>query len=53
MEQKDPKLSTNSKSLLRIEGHRGAGYLENENTLQAFQRGVDLGLDGVELDVPY
>jgi hypothetical protein len=36
MEQKDPKLTANSKSVLKIEGHRGAGYLENENTLQAF-----------------
>jgi len=36
---------------LRFEGHRGAGALEPENSLKAFQRAIDLGIDGVELDV--
>jgi Glycerophosphoryl diester phosphodiesterase len=36
---------------IRIEGHRGAGYLANENTIEAFIKAVELGLDGVELDV--
>jgi len=36
---------------MRIEGHRGAGYLEPENTIKAFKRAIELGLDGVELDV--
>jgi len=36
---------------MRIEGHRGAGYLEPENSVRAFQRAIDLGIDGVELDI--
>lgn len=36
---------------MRVEGHRGAGLLEPENSLKAFQRAIDLGIDGVELDV--
>jgi glycerophosphoryl diester phosphodiesterase len=36
---------------MRFEGHRGAGLLEPENTLLSFQRGIDLDLDGIELDV--
>jgi len=36
---------------MKFEGHRGAGLLEPENTLKAFQRGIDLDLDGIELDV--
>jgi len=36
---------------MRFEGHRGAGLLEPENTLKAFQKAIDLDLDGVELDV--
>jgi len=36
---------------MRFEGHRGAGLLEPENSLKAFQRGIDLDLDGIELDV--
>lgn len=36
---------------MRFEGHRGAGLLEPENTLQAFQRGIDCDLDGIELDI--
>jgi len=36
---------------MRFEGHRGAGLLEPENTLKAFQRAIELDMDGVELDV--
>jgi len=39
------------KNGLRFEGHRGAGALEPENSLKAFQRAIDIGIDGVELDV--
>jgi glycerophosphoryl diester phosphodiesterase len=37
-------------SVLRI-GHRGAAALERENTLAAFRRAVDLGVEYVEFDV--
>ena len=36
-----------------IFAHRGACLVAPENTLPAFQRAVDLGADGVELDVQY
>jgi len=39
------------KHSIRLEGHRGAGYLEPENSLKAFKRAIELGLDGVEFDV--
>lgn len=32
-------------------GHRGAMAAEPENTLRAFRRAIDLGLDGLECDV--
>jgi glycerophosphoryl diester phosphodiesterase len=38
-------------SSFRIEAHRGAGNLEPENSIKAFKRAIELGLDGVELDV--
>ena len=34
-----------------IIAHRGATYLAPENTLTAFQNAMDLGADGVEMDV--
>lgn len=34
-----------------IIAHRGATYLAPENTLSAFQNVIDLGADGVEMDV--
>jgi len=36
---------------MRIEGHRGAGHLEPENSLKAFKKAIELGIDGVEFDV--
>ena len=36
--------------MLKI-GHRGAAGLAPENTLAAFQKAIDLGVDMVELDV--
>jgi glycerophosphoryl diester phosphodiesterase len=35
----------------QVIGHRGAAGLLPENTLAAFKRGCDLGIDGIELDV--
>jgi glycerophosphoryl diester phosphodiesterase len=35
----------------RVLGHRGASGLAPENTLAAFRAAVDLGADGVELDI--
>lgn len=32
-------------------GHRGAGGLEPKNTVASIQRALDLGVDGIELDV--
>ena len=37
-------------SILKI-GHRGAKGYEAENTLASFQKAIDLGTDGIELDV--
>ncbi|MBI3245280.1 MAG: glycerophosphodiester phosphodiesterase [Deltaproteobacteria bacterium] len=34
-----------------ITSHRGAGFLEPENTLRAIRRAIDLGADQVEIDV--
>ena len=36
--------------MLKI-GHRGAKSLEPENTLLSFQKAIDIGVDGIELDV--
>jgi len=36
---------------MRIEGHRGMGRYEPENTFQSFARSIDEELDGIELDV--
>lgn len=33
-----------------ITAHRGAGYLEPENTLRALQRALELGVDQIEID---
>ena len=36
--------------MLKI-GHRGAKSLEPENTLLSFQKAIEIGVDGIELDV--
>lgn len=36
-----------------IYAHRGASVVEPENTLRAFQRALELGVDGIELDVRF
>ncbi|MHB8069430.1 MAG: glycerophosphodiester phosphodiesterase [Desulfobaccales bacterium] len=37
--------------MVDILGHRGAAAEEPENTLRGFRRGLELGVDGMELDV--
>jgi len=44
-------MSFNEAQRIRNTGHRGAGSLQPHNTLVAFQKAIDLNLDGVELDV--
>jgi len=39
------------KSLPLILGHRGVPLIHQENTIAGFQKAVDLGIDGIELDV--
>ena len=34
-----------------IIAHRGASYLAPENTLTAFRKAMEIGADGVEMDV--
>jgi len=48
---KNVSSSPRKKGGMKFEGHRGAGLLEPENTLKSFQRGIDLDLDAIELDV--
>ncbi len=36
---------------IKIFGHRGAAGLAFENTLDSIQRGIDAGVDGIEIDV--
>jgi len=42
---------TTKKYSMRVEGHRGAGHLEPENSIKAFKRAIELGIEGVEFDV--
>ena len=44
-------LAVASPSVTLVLAHRGANRLAPENTLPAFARAVELGADGVELDV--
>ena len=37
--------------MIHTVGHRGAGFLEPENTLRGFRRAIEMGLDYVEFDV--
>lgn len=41
----------NSVALMEVIAHRGASRLERENTLRAFERAVEVGAHGIELDV--
>ena len=34
-----------------VTGHRGAGFLEPENTIRSIRRAIELGVDQVEIDV--
>ena len=38
-------------TMTEIIAHRGASRVERENTIAAFERAVELGTDGIELDV--
>jgi glycerophosphoryl diester phosphodiesterase len=38
-------------TVVTVYAHRGASVAERENTVAAFRRAVDMGADGVELDV--
>jgi glycerophosphoryl diester phosphodiesterase len=37
--------------MTRIIAHRGASFAAPENSMEAFQRAIDMGADGIELDV--
>jgi glycerophosphoryl diester phosphodiesterase len=46
------KLTIDSRKYqMKVEGHRGAGYLEPENSIRAFKRAIELGIESVEFDV--
>jgi glycerophosphoryl diester phosphodiesterase len=46
------KMTNESKKYqMKVEGHRGAGYLEPENSIRAFKRAIELGIESVEFDV--
>lgn len=47
----DSLLGTGHAGRILVYGHRGASAEVPENTLEAFQRALDLGVDGIELDV--
>ena len=46
-----PTVTASSKGGIIFIGHRDAAGEAPENTLAAFQRGLDIGVDAVELDV--
>jgi len=37
--------------MIKVLGHRGCAGLEPENTIRAFKRALDLGVDLIEFDV--
>jgi len=39
------------KFMVKVLGHRGCAGIEPENTIRAFKRATDLGVDFIELDV--
>jgi glycerophosphoryl diester phosphodiesterase len=44
-------MSCNTKSQIDIQGHRGCRGLLPENTLPAFEKAIDLGVNTLELDI--
>jgi glycerophosphoryl diester phosphodiesterase/esterase/lipase len=44
-------LDTINKYSFELQGHRGARGLAPENTIQAFEKAIDLGVNTIELDV--
>ena len=45
------KLYLSGQSKVQVIGHRGAAGLAPENTLAAFRKALDLGVDALEMDV--
>ena len=39
------------KFMVKVLGHRGCAGIEPENTMRAFKRAMELGVDFIELDV--
>jgi glycerophosphoryl diester phosphodiesterase len=46
-----PFLSRTQENDIRFFGHRGCRGLMPENSIESFQKAIDLGVDGIELDV--
>lgn len=46
-----PFLSGTQENDVRFFGHRGCRGLMPENSIESFQKAIDLGVDGIELDV--
>ena len=44
-------ISNQYKNKIIILGHRGAPAYERENTISSFKKAIELGVDGIELDV--
>lgn len=47
----EPMSASSAHSQPAVAGHRGCGHLAPENTLLAFEKAVELGLDYIEFDV--
>jgi len=46
-----PFLAINQENDVRFFGHRGCRGLMPENSIESFQKAIDFGVDGIELDV--
>lgn len=46
-----PLLTNAQEKTVQYFGHRGCRGLMPENTIESFQKAIDLGIDGIELDV--
>ncbi|MBT8375271.1 MAG: glycerophosphodiester phosphodiesterase [Bacteroidia bacterium] len=44
-------MSSHQPSKIKVHGHRGCRALFPENTLPAFEKAIDLGVDAIELDI--